>query len=73
MTAMLDALTCLAVACLLFPLGVWGRARADELVVDAVQGEERELRVAVLRRGAVTCQVLAVVFMLCAFGLLAIR
>ena len=70
---MLDALTCLAVACVLFPLGVWGRGHADSLVVDAVQGEEREQRIAVLRRGAVTCQVLAVVFTACAFALLAIR
>jgi len=72
-SGMLDAFTCLAVACVLFPLGVWGRAHADTLVVDAIQGEERELRIAVLRRGALTCQVLSVVFALAAFGLLAIR
>jgi hypothetical protein len=72
-SGLLDALTCLVVGCVLFPLGVWGRAHADTLVVEAVQGEERELRIAVLRRGALTCQVLSVVFTLVAFGLLAIR
>jgi hypothetical protein len=72
MSAMLDALTCLVVGCVLFPLGVWGRGQAENLVVDAVEGEERELRIAVLRRGAVTCQVLAVVFVAVAFWLLAI-
>jgi hypothetical protein len=59
---LLDALTCLVVACFLFPLGVWGRAQAEDLVVDALPSEEREHRVAVLRRGALTCQVVAVVF-----------
>lgn len=73
MSSILDALTCLVVACVLFPLGVWGRAHADSLVVDAVQGEEREVRIAVLRRGALTCLVLAAVFALVAFGLLATR
>ena len=68
---MLDALTCLMVARVLFPLGVWGRAQAGDLVVDAVQGEERDRRIAVLRRGALTCQVLAVVFGLAGSGLLA--
>jgi hypothetical protein len=73
MSGTLDALTCLAVACVLFPLGVWGRAQAGSLVVDTIQGEERERRIVVLRRGALTCQVLAVVFTLVAFGLLATR
>ena len=72
MTGMLDALTCLAVACVLFPLGVWGRYQAENLVADAVEGEERELRIAVLRRGALTCQVLAVLFTAVAFWLLTI-
>ncbi len=61
MIGVLDAFTCLAVACLLFPLGVWGRAQAHDLVVDALPSEEREHRIAVLRRGALTCQVVAVV------------
>ncbi|MEU4418756.1 hypothetical protein, partial [Nocardia salmonicida] len=64
---------CLAVACVLFPLGVWGRQQAESLVVDAVEGEEREQRIAVLRRGAVTCQVLGVVFTAAAFWLQALR
>lgn len=62
MIGLLDAFTCLVVACVLFPLGVWGRARAHDLFVDALPSEEREHRVAVLRRGALTCQVVAVVF-----------
>lgn len=73
MSGMLDVVTCLVVACVLFPLGVWGRAQADTLVVDTLQGEEREARINVLRRGALTCQVLSVVFALAAFGLLATR
>lgn len=62
MIGLLDAFTCLVVACVLFPLGVWGRAQADDLVVDALPSDEREHRIAVLRRGALTCQVVAVVF-----------
>lgn len=59
MSGVLDVITCLAVACFLFPLGVWGRAHADGLVVDALPSEEREHRISVLRRGALTCQVVA--------------
>ena len=70
MTDVLDALTCFAVACVCFPLGVWGRSRADTLVLPSVLGEDREHRVAVLRRGALTCQVLAVVFAVAGFLLL---
>jgi|GEM_PF-3317134 len=73
MTSMLDALTCLAFACVLFPLGVWGRAQAESLVVEAVEGEEREHRIAVLRRGASACQVVAVVLAAAGFWLLAVR
>lgn len=71
MTEVLDGLTCLAVACVLFPLGVWGRGRAETLVLPSVLGEDREHRVTVLRRGALTCQVLAVVFAIAGFLLLA--
>lgn len=56
----------IAFACALFVLGSWGRAHSDSLVVDAIQGEERDRRIAVLRRGAMTCQVVALVFL--AFG-----
>lgn len=56
----------LAFACALFPLGAWGKAHADSLVVDAIQGDERDQRIAVLRRGALTCQIVALVFV--AFG-----
>ena len=71
MTEVLDALTCLAVACVCFPLGIWGRSRADSLVLPSVLGEDREHRVTVLRRGALTCQVVAVVFAVAGFLLLA--
>ncbi|MDQ6524586.1 hypothetical protein RB608_13290 [Nocardioides sp. LHD-245] len=73
MTSMLDALTCLAIACGLVVLGTWGRSHADTLVVDTIQGEEREQRIAVLRRGAVTCYVVAAVLGLAAFFLIATR
>jgi hypothetical protein len=71
MTDILDAVTCLVVACVLFPLGVWGRSSADNLVLPSVLGDDREHRVTVLRRGALTCQVLAVVFAVAGFLLLA--
>jgi hypothetical protein len=71
MTEVLDALTCFAVACVCFPLGVWGRSRAATLVLPSVLGEDREHRIAVLRRGALTCQVLGVVFAVAGFLLLA--
>lgn len=70
MTQLLDGLTCLAVACICFPLGVWGRNRSETLVLPSVLGEDREHRVAVLRRGALTCQVLSVVFAVAGFLLL---
>ena len=73
MSEVLDALTCFAVACVLFPLGVWGRLNAEDLVAPGVLGYDREHRVTVLRRGARACQVVAVIFLLAGFGLLAIR
>lgn len=73
MSQLLDGLTCLAVACVLLPLGVWGRGNAENLVAPAVLGEDRELRITVLRRGALTCQVLAVVFLLVGFALIVWR
>lgn len=73
MAEVLDALTCMAVACVLFPLGVWGRLNAEDLVAPSVLGYDREHRVAVLRRGALACQVVAGVFLLCGFALLALR
>lgn len=72
MTGTLDALTCLAFACVLFPLGVWGRSQAESLVVDAMEGEEREHRISVLRRGAAACQVVAVILAAAAFWLLTV-
>jgi len=72
-SGVLDALTCLVVGCVLFPLGAWGRGHANSLVVDTVQGTEREHRVSVLRRGALTCQVVAALFAAVAFVLLATR
>lgn len=73
MSSVLDALTCLAIGCFLFPLGAWGRSHVNTLVVDAIQGEERQHRIAVLRRGATTCQVVAGIFVVVAFYLLATR
>lgn len=73
MSSILDALTCLAIGCFLFPLGAWGRSHVSTLVVDAIQGEERAHRIAVLKRGALTCQVVAGVFVAVAFVLLATR
>ncbi|KRA37600.1 MULTISPECIES: hypothetical protein [unclassified Nocardioides] len=73
MSSILDALTCLAIGCFLFPLGAWGRSHVNTLVVDAIQGEERAQRIAVLRRGATTCQVVAGVFVAVAFFLLSTR
>lgn len=70
MTELLDALTCFAVACVCFPLGVWGRANAPTLVVSSILGEDRDHRITVLRRGALTCQVVAVVFAAAGFLLL---
>jgi len=57
----------------LFPLGAWGKAHADTLVVDAIQGEEREHRIQVLRRGAMTCQVVSLIFLAAAFVALVYR
>lgn len=70
MTELLDALTCFAVGCVLFPLGAWGRGSAETLVAPAILGEDREARVAVLLRGARTCQVVALVFFVVGFLLL---
>lgn len=55
MSHTLDALTCLALAAMLVTLGVWGRSQAHDLVLPTVEGEERERRIAVLRRGSATC------------------
>ncbi|MDN5745203.1 MAG: hypothetical protein L0H31_08775 [Nocardioidaceae bacterium] len=57
----------------LFPLGAWGKAHADTLVIDAIQGEEREHRIAVLRRGALTCQVMSLIFLAAGFTALVSR
>lgn len=73
MSEALDVITCLVLAGVLFPLGIWGRRHADSLVVDALDGEEREHRISVLRRGATTCQFAAGVFLLAAALLLFIR
>ncbi|KRB72746.1 hypothetical protein ASE01_22125 [Nocardioides sp. Root190] len=73
MSSVLDALTCLVIGVFLFTLGAWGRSHVSTLVVDAIQGEERLQRIAVLKRGATTCQVVAGVFVVVAFFLLATR
>lgn len=67
------AIFLLVFAVALFPLGAWGKAHADTLVVDAIQGEEREHRIQVLRRGAMTCQVMSLIFLAAAFVVLICR
>lgn len=69
MSASLDVITCLAFAGVLFPLGTWGRRHAEDLVAPAILGDDREHRIAVLRRGGLTCQVVAVILAGVAFWL----
>jgi hypothetical protein len=71
MTDVLDGLTCLAIAGVCFALGVWGRRSAETLALPSVLGENREHRIAVLRRGALTCQIVGVVFAVAGLLLLA--
>lgn len=67
----LDILTCFFFVCCLCPLGLWGWRAAEELVNDALPEGEREHRIAVLRRGAVACEVAAVLLLAAAFVLIA--
>ncbi|TXL60696.1 hypothetical protein [Aeromicrobium terrae] len=62
MTEAFDVVTCGVVAVVLGALGLWGRANAEALVTKALPSEEREHRENVLRRGAVTCLAVAVLF-----------
>ncbi|SNR84077.1 hypothetical protein SAMN06265360_12241 [Haloechinothrix alba] len=59
-----DVVTCIAVGSALGPLGWWGMRNARALVPPQLPEPEREKRVRVMRRGAVTAQCLAIVFAL---------
>lgn len=56
----MSALIPLVLAIVLYVLGLWGRINAGDLPPLALPEEEREHRSRVLRRGAVTCQFVAV-------------
>ncbi|AJE87263.1 hypothetical protein SLNWT_6887 [Streptomyces albus] len=61
----------LVMAAGLLGIGWWGRRRAHELVPPGREGdEEREHRVAVLRRGALTCQLVGLLFVGATFAAL---
>jgi hypothetical protein len=62
MSEAFDVITCGVIAVVLGVLGLWGRANADALATQALPSEEREHRENVLRRGATTCLVVAVLF-----------
>jgi hypothetical protein len=49
------------------------RSLPESIELTACEGEAREYRIAVLRRGALTCQVVAVIFTAVAFWLLAVN
>ncbi|MPY78514.1 MAG: hypothetical protein GEV04_08460 [Actinophytocola sp.] len=57
-----DVLTCVFVAAVLAPLGRWGYRNAATLLPAALPEQERDRRQQVLRRGAVTAQAVAVLF-----------
>ncbi|HWU32603.1 MAG TPA: hypothetical protein VN108_07005 [Marmoricola sp.] len=67
----LDVLTCFFFACILVPLGYWGWQAADDLISPALPSEERQHRIEVLRRGAIACEVVAVLLFGAAFLLIA--
>ena len=67
----LDVLTCFFFACTLGPLGLWGWQAAADLVTEALPDEEREHRIGVLKRGAIACEVVAVLMLAAAFLLIA--
>lgn len=58
----MNVLLPLILAILLYLLGIWGRVNAESLAPPSLPDEARRQRVRVLRRGAVTCQVLAFIF-----------
>ena len=67
MNPTLDVITCLVFAAILCPLGLWGWRSAEELVAEALPSEERLHRIAVLKRGAIACEVVAVLLLLAIF------
>lgn len=70
MTGVLDVASCLLVAVVLGALGVWGRANARQLIPGGLPEEERDHREAVLRRGALAAQFVALLFVVAGVGLM---
>lgn len=70
MTGALDVVTCLLFAGVLWPLGVWGRSHANELIPGNLPEDERDHREAVLRRGSFTMQAVSLLFLVGAVGLM---
>lgn len=64
MSEVADVLTCVFVAAVLAPLGWWGCRNAETLTSTALPEHERDRRQRILRRGAVTAQAVAVLFVL---------
>ncbi|TCK26275.1 hypothetical protein [Pseudonocardia endophytica] len=52
----------LVMAVALAALGLWARGNVENLVPAQMSGEQRDKRVRVLRRGGITCLVVALVF-----------
>lgn len=64
MTMIADVVTCFAMALVLAPLGWWGTRNAHDLVPTHLPEHHRQRRERVLRRGGVTAQGVAVLFVL---------
>ncbi|MCU1651093.1 MAG: hypothetical protein JWQ60_2242 [Pseudonocardia sp.] len=54
----------LAGSAMLFLLGYWGRRNAEDLVPVSLHPDERARRTRVLRRGSMTCCVVATLFLI---------
>jgi ABC-type Fe3+ transport system permease subunit len=70
MTAVIASFVLLVLAVSLFAIGRWGRRNAAGLVPSTLPPEVRQKRERSLLRGALTCQVLALFFVVLALGLL---
>lgn len=58
----MNAVVSLSIAAVLFLLGRWGYTNSERLAPHLLSDESRHHRTRILRRGAVTCQVVAVLF-----------
>lgn len=63
MSEVADVFTCALVAAVLAPLGWWGFRNAETLAPVDLPEDERDRRERILRRGAVTAQAVAVLFL----------